>query len=90
MADDVTTIRALVIHDAETLRLAGELAALRHMSVPDAVADAVRTRLERERELQAGTEALLALGREIREHLIEPLAMSDVDEMLYGPDGLPA
>ena len=87
----MTTMGAeLRIESDEIVRLAEELAALRKISVPDAVTDALRKQVEREREVQERTERMLAIGREIRAHLHTHLLQSDIRDMLYGPDGLPA
>ena len=80
---------ALTISDPETFRLAKELAELRGVGMDEAVAWALRDRLEWQRQVQRDVADMLNLAREIREHLVEPLTQDSIDEMLYGPDGLP-
>jgi hypothetical protein len=78
----------LRIVNEELVRHAEELAALRGMSVPDAVARAVRMELEHERAVRAKVEQIEALGRELRAHMTEPV--SSDHSWLYDEDGLPA
>ncbi len=78
----------LRIESEEVVRLAEELAALRHMSVPDAVADALRKQVDRERDVRERVDRMLALGREIRAHMTEPV--SSDHSWLYDENGLPA
>jgi hypothetical protein len=80
----------LRIQGDEVVRAAEELAGLLKMSVSDAVADAVRARLQHERESQVRYERMMELAADIRAHLHTPLSMTDIDDILYGPDGLPA
>ncbi len=79
----------LRIENEEVVRLAEELAALRHVSVPDAVAIALRRQVEREREVQARTQRILAAADAVRETLVAPLPSSD-HSWLYDENGLPA
>lgn len=79
----------LRIESEEVVRLAEELAALRKMSVPDAVAEALRKQVEREREAQERKEQILAAAAAVRESLIGPLPGSD-HSWLYDENGLPA
>ena len=78
----------LRIESEEVVRLAEELAALREMSVPDAVAEALRERIEREREVRERKEHILAAAAAVRETLEPPLPSSD-HSWLYDENGLP-
>jgi len=77
----------LRIENEELVKQAEELAALRRMSVPDAVAAAVRSELEHERAVRATVEKIEALGREIRAHMTEPV--SSDHSWLYDKDDFP-
>ena len=81
----------LNIKNREASALATELAQLTGESVTAAVTRALRERLDRERRVRtkaARMEAMLAMGREIRAHMREPVS-SDTG-WLYDEDGLPA
>ncbi len=82
----------LNIKNVEARALASELAALTGESLTEAVTTALRERLERERksrEREAKIEAMLAIGREIRAHMLEPASSADHAE-IYDPEtGLP-
>ena len=82
---------SLNIKNAETYRLAHELADLTGESVTGAVTESVRERLERMRGGEPGTLAarLLAIGRDCAERLPEPFRTLDHADLLYGDDGLP-
>ncbi len=77
----------LHIENGEAARYAAELASLRHVSVDEAVTRLLRETVEREREVTARAERMLALGREIRAHMREP-ASSD-HGWLYDENGMP-
>ena len=78
----------LRVEGEEVVRLAEELAALRKMSLSDAVTDALRQEIARQREVDAKTEGMLALGREIRAHIDGPVSSNH--DWLYDEHGLPA
>lgn len=82
---------SLNIKNAETHRLAQELAALTGESMTAAVTEAVRERLERVRRDRGGSLAdrLLAIGRECAAHLKEPFRSIDHGDLLYDERGLP-
>lgn len=80
--------KALTISDADTLRLAGEYAELRGMGIADAVKAALEAQVRREREVQDRAAKILALGREIRAYMTEPV--SSDHSWLYDENGLPA
>ena len=73
--------------DNDAGRQADELAGLTDETVEEAVAHAVRERLERARERAARVARIMALAREIREHT-EPGTTSD-HSWLYDEDGFP-
>ena len=84
------------IKNAETHRLARELAALTGESVTEAVTRALRERLERIRgtrdgalEGEALVQLLLEIGRECAAHMREPFKSVDHGELLYDELGLP-
>ncbi len=64
----------LVIDRERVVRLALELASLRKVPLGDAVEDALQTRLDTEKEIARRVESMLALGREIRAHMPEPVS----------------
>ncbi len=88
---------SLTIRDEETCRLARELAELTGKTPTDAIAEALRARLERQREVGERVEQLLAIGRDVREALRKegrPLGEGEapslaVEAMLYDERGLP-
>jgi len=79
------------IKNPEAHQLAREVAALTGESVTGAVTQSLRERLERLRsEQREGTAAaLLTLGRDTARRLSPESKGADVDDLLYGPDGLP-
>jgi antitoxin VapB len=81
----------LNIKNAETHRLAQELAALTGESMTAAVTEAVRERLERVRRDRGLSLAdrLLAIGKECAAHLKEPFRSIDHGDLLYDERGLP-
>lgn len=82
---------AMNIKNAETQRLAQELAALTGESLTAAITESVRERLNRVRhERHPGlAERLLAIGRSCAPLLKEPLRSGDIDDLLYDERGLP-
>ena len=78
----------LVVESEEAARLAEQLAALTGQSVENAVTDALKARLAREREIRERLARIDAAAAEIRSHLRPPLPTSD-HSWLYGEDGLP-
>jgi antitoxin VapB len=82
---------ALTIESPEADRLARELAAATGESVPAAVTEALRERLERVRRGRGGglAERLLAIGKDCATRLKEPYRSADVADLLYGEQGMP-
>jgi hypothetical protein len=78
----------LRIESEELVRLAEELAALRKMSVADAVAEAVREHVERERERQRRVAKIKELACDLKQHMLEPTGSDH--SWLYDDDGFPA
>ena len=77
--------------EGEAYEIAMELARLRNRSVNATLTEVLRERLEEERrkaEREARVDRMMALGAEIRSHLLQPATSADTDE-LYGGDGLP-
>ncbi|MGH2562667.1 MAG: type II toxin-antitoxin system VapB family antitoxin [Thermomicrobiales bacterium] len=81
----------LNIKNAETQRLARELATLTGESMTAAVTEAVRERIDRVRREQGDglADRLLAIGRDCAEHLKEPFRSVDHGDLLYDERGLP-
>ena len=80
----------LNIKSEDAYRLASRLAELTGESLTSAVTNALRAeleRLERERDVDAEVERMLAMGREIRAHMTEPVS-SDLSD-LYDEEGFP-
>jgi antitoxin VapB len=80
----------LNIKSEDAYRLASRLAALTGESLTTAVTNALRSELRRcesARNVDAEVERMLAMGREIRDHMTEPVS-SDLSD-LYDEDGLP-
>jgi antitoxin VapB len=82
---------AMNIKNAETERLAKELARATGESVTTAVTVAVRERLDRVRSKRGEglADRLLALGRDCAARLKEPYRTVDHGDMLYDERGLP-
>ena len=76
------------IETEETRRLARELAALTGESAADAVAAAVRERLERERGIAAKVKELEAIAKRCA-RLMGPGPHPDRGDLLYDERGLP-
>jgi antitoxin VapB len=80
----------LNIKNPETRRLANELAEMTGKSVTEVVTEALRERLERERQARSRegmAERLMEIGR--RAAKLPVLDPRTPDEMLYDEDGLP-
>ena len=72
--------------------MAAELAALRGMSLSQAVTEAIRKDLEREQRRRARvglSGELLKIGRRCASHIRGPMSSSDHAAMLYDDLGLP-
>jgi antitoxin VapB len=82
---------SLNIKNAETFRLAHELAELTGESVTGAVTASVRERLERIRQVEEGgvAERLLEIGRDVAARLPADLRSVDHADLLYDETGLP-
>lgn len=82
---------SLNVKNEDAHRLARELADMTGESLTAAVTDALRQRLEREREARrpALAEILLDIGRDCAAHLREPYASADHAALLYDDAGLP-
>jgi antitoxin VapB len=79
------------IRDAETQRMARELARLQGVSVTEAVTNAIRKALDRERRSQghALSQELLEIGARCARHIKRPLKSRDHARLLYDRKGLP-
>jgi antitoxin VapB len=83
---------SLNIKNEEAHRLAQELARLTGESVTSAVTEALRERLQRirrERDREALTRRLLAIGADCAARLKEPYRSIDHADLLYDEKGLP-
>jgi antitoxin VapB len=82
---------SLNIKNEETHKLAKELADLTGESMSEAVAQAVRQRLQRVRSERGEglVERLLAIGRDCAAHMKEPYLSIDHADLLYDELGLP-
>ena len=82
---------AISIRDGETDRLAREVAALTGETITDAIGNALRERLARERARRdgGGVRRLLAIGDRCAAHMGRPFSSQDIDELLYDEQGLP-
>jgi len=80
----------LNIKSEDAYRLASRLSEMTGDSLTAVVTKALRTELqrqERERGIEAQVQKMLAMGREIRAHMREPVS-SDMSD-LYDENGLP-
>ncbi len=80
------------IKNASAHRMATELSRLRGVSVTQAVADAIRYELEREkrrRRKQGLAVELVEIGRRCAAHLQQPASSTDHGDLLYDAAGLP-
>jgi antitoxin VapB len=82
---------AMNIKNAETERLAKELAALTGESLTGAIAESLRQRLERLRRKRGVglADRLLAIGRDSAPRLKEPFRSAEHGDLLYDDLGLP-
>jgi antitoxin VapB len=84
---------SLNIKNEEAHRLAKELAEQTGESMTEAIIVALRERLaqirNREEQIQARADAIMALGQEIASRLSPETAAMDVDAYLYDENGLP-
>lgn len=79
---------SLNIKNPETHRMAKELASLRSTSVAQAVAEALREAINRDREPLRRADRILAAARAVREALPPEALTFDVND-LYDEMGLP-
>ena len=82
----------LNIKSAEAHRLARELAELRGVSMTNAVTEALREKLDREkhrRREKSLSADLLEIGKRCAAHMKQPVKSSDHADMLYDSKGLP-
>jgi antitoxin VapB len=80
------------IKSEEAHQLAAELAKLRGVSLTQAVTDAIRTELERERAKRKRVglaEELLEIGRRCAERMKDPVPAEHATDFLYDERGLP-
>jgi antitoxin VapB len=77
----------LRIDSEETIRVATELANLKGESLEVAVLVSLQERLQREREIKDKVDRVMALAREVRAHMREPV--SSDHNWLYDENGLP-
>jgi antitoxin VapB len=79
------------IRNRETDRLAREVAALTGETITDAIGNALRERLARERARRRGgsVQRLLAIGDRCARHMRQPFTSTDHGELLYDELGLP-
>ena len=78
----------LRIASDEACRYASELSRLTGRDVASAVTEALKSALQREREIDAEVERMLAFGREIRAHMREPVS-SNLNDFYDEATGLP-
>lgn len=82
---------SISIRGRETDRLAREVAALTGETITDAIGNALRERLVRERARRGGggVRQLLAIGDRCAAHMGKRFTSADIDELLYDELGLP-
>ena len=80
---------SIYIKDEETCRLADELARLTGETVTDAIAAAIRERLEREREIAERLKRMRAISKRIAKHLRPGPSAVEHGDWLYDENGLP-
>ena len=80
---------SLTIDNEETCQLANELAQLTGETPPDAIAAALRERLERERTIQERLKKMRAISERTSKMLREAGPPIDHGEFLYDERGLP-
>lgn len=82
----------LNIKSPEAHRLARELAELRGVSMTNAVTEALREKLDREKHRRRDrslSAELLEIGKRCAAHIKRPVKSSDHADMLYNSKGLP-
>lgn len=81
----------MVIEDARTEQLARELAALTGETLSEALAEAIRERIERIQTARTGgmAERLIAIGKDCASRMNEADRSVDHGEWLYDDKGLP-
>ena len=80
---------SLTIDNEETCQLANELAQLTGENVTDAIAIAVKDRLERKREVEARVQALRAISERCAKKLRPGPSAIEHGDFLYDERGLP-
>jgi len=82
---------SLNIKNAETHKLASQLAKMTGENMTEAVSKAVRERLERVRNEQGGglAERLVRIGKDCAVRLKKPFRTADHADLLYDEKGLP-
>ena len=80
---------SLNIESEETRRLADELASLTGETVSDAVAVALKERLERQREIKARLKRMRAISERISKNLPDGPSAVEHGDFLYDERGLP-
>jgi antitoxin VapB len=81
---------ALNIKNAETYKLAEQLAELTGENMTQAITEALRERIDRLRQPQSGlADRLLKIGRDCAKRLKEPFRSVEHGDMLYDEKGLP-
>ena len=80
---------SIYIKDEETCRLADELARLTGETVTDAIAAAIRERLEREREIAERLRRMREISKRVSSQLRPGPSAVEHGDWLYDEDGLP-
>jgi antitoxin VapB len=83
---------SLNIKNGEVYRLASELAELTGQSMTAIVLDALRKerqQIDSRQQKQARVDELMAIGRRCADHIKQPVAAVDHDDMLYDERGMP-
>ena len=80
---------SIYIKDEETCRLADELARLTGETVTDAIAAAIRERLEREREIAERLRRMREISKRVSSKLRPGPSAVEHGDFLYDENGLP-
>ncbi len=80
---------SLNITDEETCRLADELAHLTGETTTDAVSAALRTAVEREREVQEKVQRLMAIGKRCASLMDDGPSSAEIIDSMYDEHGAP-
>ena len=80
---------SLIIKDEETCRLASELAELTGETTVDAIASAIRERLERKREIDARVRAIMEIGKHSAELMRDGPSPAEIIDSMYDEHGAP-